>query len=399
MNLQQAFKMAFQSILHKKGRSFLTMLGIIIGIASVMIIVSVVNGFSQKAMEYYQSMGTNKVTINANLNNGQNIYPKLQKFCQDLGDRVVGITPDMSCDATVIYGAKSSDNMEDNPPELHLGSDQYSVCNNFQINKGRDISPLDIQNYNQVCVMGAKAVKLFFDYQNPIGETIMVNGIPFTVIGTYKEKDADTGYLDDVIVFPYSANRVLGQGDGSDVGGQYIIKAKNASSVKEIINRVNGYLASVYPDDKDNLFVYSENQWMEQDNKYALMMSLVLGGIAFISLLVGGIGIMNIMLVTVTERTREIGIRRAIGAERKSIVVQFLIEASTLCGIGGLIGIIFGYLGTFAAGKLLIKMTLFPTVSITLGAFGFSVVLGILFGMYPAIKASGLQPVVALRAE
>ena len=129
------------------------------------------------------------------------------------------------------------------------------------------------------------------------------------------------------------------------------------------------------------------------------MMSLVLGGIAAISLLVGGIGIMNIMLVTVTERTREIGIRRAIGAERKSIVAQFLIEAGMICGIGGIIGVIFGTMLSLAGGKLLMQMIIWPSVPITLGALVFSVALGIIFGMYPAVKASGLQPVEALRAE
>ena len=144
---------------------------------------------------------------------------------------------------------------------------------------------------------------------------------------------------------------------------------------------------------------YSDQQWQDDSNQQALMMSLVLGAIAGISLLVGGIGIMNIMLVTVTERTREIGIRRAIGAERRSIVAQFLIEAGMICGIGGLIGIAIGFLGTAVASKLLLKMVLLPSPLITAGAFVFSVALGILFGMFPAIKASKLQPVVALRAE
>ena len=135
---------------------------------------------------------------------------------------------------------------------------------------------------------------------------------------------------------------------------------------------------------------------MEQAN---LMQSLVLGAIAGISLLVGGIGIMNIMLVTVTERTREIGIRKAIGAERRSIVVQFLIEAAVICGIGGIIGIALGCMGTLIAGKFMLDTILWPGAFITIGAFAFSVVLGILFGLYPAIKASGLQPVDALRAD
>jgi putative ABC transport system permease protein len=399
MNLQQAVKMAMQSILHRKVRSVLTMLGIIIGIASVMIIVSVVNGYNQKSLEYYQSMGTNKVTVSATRNDGQSVYPQLRDFCASLGDQVKGITPNTSCDATVIYGTKNTANM-DYPPSMYLGSEQYSSCYNFQIERGRDISRLDIDEYKQVCVLGSKAASILFDYQNPVGQTIQVNGVPFDVVGTYKEKDPGEEWsLDNMILFPYTTSRVLGQGDGQANGGEYAVRAKDAATVKILISRLNGYLSAILPPDQGDYYVYSENEWMDDQNQVAMMMSLVLGGIAFISLLVGGIGIMNIMLVTVTERTREIGIRRAIGAQRKSIVAQFLIEAAMLCGIGGLVGIAIGVAGTFIAGKLLIKMTLLPTLPVTIGAFAFSVILGILFGMYPAVKASGLQPVAALRAE
>ena len=149
----------------------------------------------------------------------------------------------------------------------------------------------------------------------------------------------------------------------------------------------------------DNYFVLTSAEMMDAMDSMVNLLMAILTLIAAISLLVGGIGIMNIMLVTVTERTREIGIRKAIGAERKSIIIQFLIEACMLCGLGGIIGIFFGYLGTLIAGKFMLQMILYPTMSITIGAFAFSVVLGVVFGIYPAIKASGLQPVVALRAD
>jgi putative ABC transport system permease protein len=162
-------------------------------------------------------------------------------------------------------------------------------------------------------------------------------------------------------------------------------------------SRIRGFLKGLVGE--NNYWTYSDDQWQQSMNEQMGMISLVLGGIAAISLLVGGIGIMNIMLVTVTERTREIGIRKAIGAERKSIIAQFLIEAAVICGIGGIVGILLGYLGTMIAGKLLLQMILLPNTAITIGAFAFSVVLGIIFGLYPAIKASGLQPVEALRAD
>jgi putative ABC transport system permease protein len=157
------------------------------------------------------------------------------------------------------------------------------------------------------------------------------------------------------------------------------------------------------PNDPSNqkgyFYVSNQESWKDESQSYLDMYSLVLGGIAGISLLVGGIGIMNIMLVTVTERTREIGIRRAIGAKRKAIVTQFLIESGVICGIGGIIGVGLGTILTLAGSQMLLKMQVLPSPIITLGSVLFAVALGIVFGLYPAIKASGLQPVVALRAD
>ncbi|MEA4814581.1 MAG: ABC transporter permease [Oscillospiraceae bacterium] len=418
MKLEQAFKMAIKSIMVNKGRSFLTMLGIIIGIASVMTIVSVVNGLNKKTMQYYESMGTNKVTVYAYMYNGQDIFNDLYDYCLKLGDIVIGVTPNAQFNATVVYGMKNSDNMGGGggmsgmgmasdsgsggssnlyPPTLYLGSDQFSVCNNFTIEKGRDLSSIDVKDYAQVCVLGARAAKDFFDYADPVGKDISVNGVPFTVLGVYEEKDAKSDYsLDNIIVFPYTAARYMGQ--QIDMS-QFTVKAKDSAATDEAISRITGFLAGLIPETAGSSYVYSENQWMQQDNQLTTIMSLVLGGIAFISLLVGGIGIMNIMLVTVTERTREIGIRRAIGAERSSIVTQFLIEAATICAVGGVIGILSGTLLTLILGKLLLKFVLFPTVGITIFSFALSVGLGILFGIFPAVKASRLQPVAALRAE
>ena len=167
----------------------------------------------------------------------------------------------------------------------------------------------------------------------------------------------------------------------------------------EATSRITGFLSGFITEQNGWFWVENQNQQQQSSNEYTTMLSLVLGGIAAISLLVGGIGIMNIMLVTVTERTREIGIRRAIGAERSSIVTQFLIEAAMICGIGGIIGIFLGTIGTLIAGKFLLQDIIWPSLGITLAAFLLSVALGMLFGIYPAAKASRLQPVEALRAE
>ncbi len=401
MKFGQAVKMAVKSILTKKGRSFLTMLGIIIGIASVMTIVATVDGYNQKMMEAFEAQGTNKVTVSMYLYSGENAFERIYNYCQTLGDVVLGVTPSAEANCTVKYGAKSSDRMEwQERPRVALGSDQYSLCSSFSIARGRDICWMDMEKYNQICVLGARAAKTLFDRADPLGQRIMLDGVPFTVVGVYAEKDKDSEYsMDSVIVIPYTASRFLSN-SGSDMS-ECFIKAKDSQSVGKVIQLMEAYVDSLT---KGNTigwgYAYSEQQWMEESNSALTMISVVLGGIAAISLLVGGIGIMNIMLVTVTERTREIGIRRAIGAERISIVTQFLVESAMICGIGGIIGIALGFGGTNIAGKLLFEgMSLLPSPKITIEAFAFSVSLGIIFGMYPAIKASGLQPVVALRAE
>ena len=418
MNLQQAVKMAWKSIWGKKGRSALTILGIFIGIAAVMTIVSVMEGMKQKTMEQFEAMGSNRITVSiyssmydAEGNDiSKDYFPDLYDYCNGLKEYVLGVTPTGWCNATVSYGTKSTANMQyewdekgnvtgDMPPSLYYGSDQYAACNNLTIARGRDLALLDIEKYNQVCVLGAQAAKAFFGSADPVGKELSVNGNKFLVAGVYtarlSDESADQSGLDNFIVFPYTARRLL----GGDKPTEFLVKARSSEAMTEAISRLSGFLRGLVDQNTGGYNVYSESQWQEQSNEYLSMIGLVLGGIAAISLAVGGIGIMNIMLVTVTERTREIGIRRAIGAQRSSIVAQFLIEAAMLCGIGGIVGILFGTAGSVILSTLLMQMTIFPPVKVTVGAFALSVALGIIFGSYPAAKASKLQPVEALRAE
>ena len=416
MNLWQAFKMAFKSISMKKTRSFLTMLGIIIGVASVVIMVSVVQGQNKKSMEYFEKMGDNKITVQAYsyYDNNNETSQKLYDYCLSMSDLILGITPDVEIGQkmTIQYGAKtlavndwSGGNMDwEKMMHVKLGSDQYGVCNNYTLAGGREISYLDIEKTNAVCVLGSGAKEALFGFTDPVGESITINGQPFLVVGWYESMDIQYWpEMDNLIVIPYTFNRTMNENSSIS---SYVVKAKSASATIEAMTKLDAYLAGLFPKNEQG---WSENgdYYVQSDNSYAnniqsqsVMQSLVLGAIAGISLLVGGIGIMNIMLVTVTERTREIGIRKAIGAERKSIITQFLIEAAVICSVGGVLGIGIGAMGTLVAGKLLLdEAMLLPSAAITIGAFLFSVVLGIIFGMYPAIKSSGLQPVVALRAE
>lgn len=423
MNIRQAVKMAWKSIWGKKGRAVLTMLGIIIGIASVMTIVSVITGYASKMMEQFEAMGTNRIQVSV-YNNvwaedengnmvplGKDYFPDVYEYCSGMKDLVVGVTPQAYFSATMVYGTKTTANMEyqwdesgmnliSAPPEFYYGSDQYAACSNLTIAKGRDLSYLDIQNYNQVVVLGSQAAKIFFGSANPVGETVQLNNQNFEVIGVYasriKEGSTSMSTLDNFVLVPYTCKRVLGGEQGSDT---FIVVAKDPTQMDAIVTQLDGFLKGLLNQGTNDYNVRPENQNMDYVTESLNLIGGVLAGVAAISLMVGGIGIMNIMLVTVTERTREIGIRRAIGAQRSSIVTQFLIEAAMLCGIGGIIGIGIGTLGCFILGNLLFQMTIYPSAAVTAGAFGLSVLLGVVFGCYPAVKASNLQPVEALRAE
>ena len=414
--------MAWKSIIGKKGRSMLTMLGVIIGIAAVMTIVSVMSGYAAKTMEQFSAMGSNKISVsidnyiytedeNGNwVPAGKDYFPDLYAYCKSLTEYVVGVTPEARASVSVVYGTKNSANFEWNwdemgnltgqyPPDVYYVSDQYSACNNLTITKGRDLGELDIERYNQVCVIGAQAAEAFFDSADPVGKFLQLNGQNFEVVGLYAprltDSNAQGSTIDNFILIPYTARRLF----GGDYISSFIVKARDGVDTAEVATRIRGFLNGLIDPSTGGSWVSPDDRGLQYMNEQMGMISLVLGGIAAISLLVGGIGIMNIMLVTVTERTREIGIRRAIGAQRSSIVTQFLIEAAMLCGIGGVIGILIGTLGCYVAGNLLFHMTIYPSAAVTAGALGFSVLLGLIFGSYPAIKASKLQPVEALRAE
>ena len=365
--------MAWRSICGKKGRSALTILSIFIGIAAVMTIVSTMEGMKAKTMEQFAAMGANRIEVSVYAQmydeNGNPIskdyFTGLYRFCSGLKESIIGITPKGSSNATVVYGTKNSSTMEwkydqqynvvSGPPQIYYGSDQYSACNNLAIAKGRDLAWLDCEKYNQICVLGAQAARVFFGSANPVGQIMKVNGNNFEVVGVYGarvEPDTPSAYqTDNFMILPYTATRLL----GDTAPTEFLVKAKDDASMKTAITEIGGYLSGV----------------VDQ----------------------------NIMLVTVTERTREIGIRRSLGAQRSSIVAQFLIESGMLCGMGGIVGIIFGTIGSLALGKILFQMTIFPATWVTLAAFGLSVALGVLFGSYPAAKASKLQPVEALRAD
>ena len=403
MRLIQSFRIAFKAILAKKGRSFLTMLGIIIDVAAVIILVSLVQGYRDQMMDYWAKQGENKIQIDYYLwGSSKSLDEELYAYCQSLDEYIEGVTPSASIwGGNISHGTKR---LQDS--QVFLGSDQYSICSGFVLASGRDLSYVDVKNANRVCVLGDYAKEKLFNYQDPVGKNILIKGERFTVIGVYKPlygTDEGSGndewmhqYYDGAVVVPYTVKRIL---EPSMQINAFIVKAKDKESTTKAISYLGNWFSARISQDNGYYDVYSSNTYIDSTNEETRMLKIVLGGIAGIALLVGGIGIMNIMLVTVKERTREIGIRKSIGAERRTIVGQFLIESSVLSFVGGLIGIAVGALGTVVLGKVLFNMTLYPSMGIGLGAAGVSVLIGIIFGAYPAIRASGLQPVDALRGE
>mgnify|MGYP000953767196 CR=1 FL=1 len=434
MNITQAIKMSAKSIFSNKARSALTMLGIIIGLAAVIVLVSYAQGQNMAMQRYYESMGTNKISVSAyDWTGGTDISQSLYDYCLNLSDQVVGFSPTGTVNSAppIKFGSKTlaqdtngggaiimgggmavSGDRGSNYPTLYLGNNQFGQCNDYTIAKGRDLSYLDVKNSSKVCVLGAATADYLFNFANPIDQIITISGTPFRVVGVYSYKgdrsSSASGTEDDqwinqmisgmdkMILLPSTMNRIFNENEPIS---DYVVKVRSSEDLRPVITGLKGFLSGVIDSNNGFYSVDSNDVYKEQQGDATKMQQNFLGGIAAISLLVGGIGIMNIMLVTVTERTREIGIRRSLGAQRSSIVAQFLIESGMLCGMGGIVGIIFGTIGSLALGKILFQMTIFPATWVTLAAFGLSVALGVLFGSYPAAKASKLQPVEALRAD
>ena len=413
----QSLRMAVRSILGKKGRSFLTMLGIIIGVAAVIFIVSWQKAKSEKDMELIQSWGVNQLSIwMDSWMLGRDITDEMAEFIRENDDIYVGFTPNLYQWGEVKYKSKQMPNTQ-----VMLVNEQFSNTNDYKLHYGRNLAYLDAKLENRVAVVGAGVKDYLFNYQNPLGQTITVGGESFTVVGVFQAKsngekiDPNKDFndfteedwqryqmqqLDSIVILPYTLSKLFGGGYNAD---SFTVKVTSTSLMDTAKKRMERFLdrkfIGKYEGDWKPYNVYNSSQYVSETQAKADSDMLFAAGLAAVSLLVGGIGIMNIMLVTVTERTREIGIRKAIGAERRSIISQFLIEAVILSGLGGFFGMILGTLATLVVGKMSFKIILFPAAGTIFIAIGVSLIVGILFGLFPAAKASRLQPVDALRGE
>ncbi|MGG0240297.1 ABC transporter permease [Bacillus rhizoplanae] len=389
MGLIQSIKMAMRSIKGNKLRAFLTMLGIIIGVSSVIVLVSIGQGSSQAVTNQINSLGTNLLTINMMGSDAIKLteqdIAKFQKI-----DGIKEMSPVVSGRVTVKNGTVSTQ------VSLTGTNSSYQQVRDMKINEGRFLSDMDVEYRQKVIVLGANTAQNLFGFENPVGKDVQVNGSSFKIVGVLASKGGSMGQSgDEVIIMPLStAQRIV---KNTSIQTVYV-QVSSEEKLNTVMAQIQNKLAVMFPNKQDNYSVFNQKDLVDTMSSVTGTMTMMLGGIACISLLVGGIGIMNIMLVSVSERTKEIGIRKAIGAKRRDILLQFLIEAVVLSSLGGLIGMGIGLLVakviSMAAG-----MTIAYSLPVTLLAFLFSLLVGVGFGVFPANKASKLHPIQALRYE
>ena len=390
MNPIQAFKLAGKSIISSKMRSFLTMLGMIIGVTSVITLVGLMQGVTNYIVSEFSDLGTNTITISVNNTDTRKVdVDDVYNFVKENSSVFQYVTPRVSSNYTVKNGTDSISTTVSG-----VGED-FTKINTLELSSGRFIQYADIKNRYKGCVIGSYISEELFDGVAKTGDTIKINGQVYKIIGIQKEQaGSEAGSADDCIYIPYSnAVRMSGSANIS----AYTFATADASYVDQGKILLDDYLYSIMKNE-DLYNISTMAELLDMVNEMTGMLSSILGGIAGISLLVAGIGIMNIMLVSVVERTKEIGIRKSLGAKKRDILWQFVIEAATISTIGGVIGILLGYAATRTLGNAF-GLEAAPTVGSIIMAFGVSAAIGIGFGYMPANKAAKLNPIDALRSE
>lgn len=405
MNFSQSFRLAIKSLMTSKMRALLTMLGIIIGVAAVIIITSLGNGMEVMMNEQFEKLGANliQVQIMDYGTSSRSVSPDdMKELVEKYPQYLSGFTPYISVQGVVRQGGDEFERTSVyGVGQSFLNERGETMSGGQSVTKGRFLTYVDVEYAQSVCVIGSYLEKTAFQ-GNALDQTITIKGVPFKVVGVLKESaGSEEGSADDQIYIPYTNALRL---NGTSNASLYLF----TSATKDLASIGKGLIETrlyqIFQDDP--YFVMTSAEMMDAMNTMLNTLMIVLVAIAAISLLVGGIGIMNIMLVSVTERTREIGIRKSLGAKGKDIRGQFIIEAGTTSAIGGILGIGLGVALAGVVGKLIASLmsgaegySAVPTVGSVAIAFGVSVAIGILFGYLPANKAAKLNPIDALRYD
>ena len=408
MNFLRTIRIALRALARNKMRSFLTALGIIIGVGAVIAMISIGEGARRGIESRFASMGTNLLFVSPGSQNQRGVHGgwgsmttlKEEDAFAVLQEcpSVLYVSPSVSARAQTVYGNKNWNT------SISGTGDRYPEVRNWEVVLGAYFDEAMVKSAAKVCVLGADVKTNLFEDDDPIGKVIRIKKIPFKVLGVLKKRGESGGFgsRDDMITIPYTtAMRRL---QGIDYIQSIDVRAVSSEQMAQAVVQIQEVLRNrhrIAPGAEDDFTVRNMSEIAETAAQATQMMTVLLGSIASISLLVGGIGIMNIMLVSVTERIREIGLRMAVGARERDILLQFLTEAIVLSLMGGLIGIGVGV----GASKLLKHIKMFASMTTVVSpesvilAFTFAAAIGIFFGFYPARKASRLDPIEALRYE
>ena len=407
MNFDEGLKLAFQTVKSNKMRTFLTTLGIVIGVTAVIGMMSIINALDRYMTKSLSSIGGNVFWIQkfpavqvGHLDQKYRMRKDLKYEHAEAIKRSATLVSAVSAEffrwgKTVKYKDRAT-----NPNVLVYGGDEYwADVNGRNISEGRMISLMDVQHRRAVAVLGADVAEKLFPFTYPIGEQIKIDGIRYEVIGVMEKMgQAMMGNQDNIVTIPNSTF-IKTYGDWGSIN--IAVKAKSAETILDAMDQVTAILRiarKVPPGTENDFEVVTADSIMNTLRNLTGFIFIAAVIICGISLVVGGIGIMNIMLVSVTERTREIGIRKAVGAKRRHILTQFMTEAVGICLFGGLIGILLGVVVGLLIAKAFKLPPVIPLWSIFVG-MGFSLLIGVVFGTYPALKAAKLDPIEALRYE
>ena len=396
MSILESLELALKNIVSSKTRTLLTMLGIIIGVAAVIVIVGLGNGLEKYVSDSFSDLGTNTLTVTV-MSRGSTRTLDVEEM-YDIVEENSDYLDLCSPTVTMLGFPKVGSDTLDYTTMQGVSEDYFEIAS-LTVEKGRGLQYSDMASRSKVCVIGAYIDQAYFG-GNAVGQTLRVGGTSLTVVGVLEQSDSDLeeGGSDDCLYLPYStASRISGE------ISSYVVTMRDEDHIDESVSALENALYAVFASD-DYYTVTSMAEMLETMTSMINILVGVLAGIAAISLVVGGIGIMNIMLVSVTERTREIGIRKSLGAKERYIMQQFVIEAACTSALGGIVGILIGRGLSFAASELATRLmgetlTVSPTVAAVAMAFGISVGIGILFGYLPAKKAAGLNPIDALHYD